>query len=160
MRVCRRARAGCDEAGTLRRKGGEFMYAVDAGLAPARPTMLLVEDEVLIRLLIAEELRETGIHVLEASNAGEALVVLQSSLPVHLLFTDVHMPGPMDGLALTRLVRARYPHIKLMVTSSQQPQGYAREAADVFIRKPYDLQAAVRQAEKLLAESGHVCCRE
>lgn len=105
---------------------------------------------MLLRLMIAEELRYQGIHVLDASNADEALTILGSSLPVHLLFTDIRMPGRIDGIALARLVRAHYPQLKLIMTSSNRPDGFVRETADVFIAKPYDLHAVVEQAQKLL----------
>jgi two-component system, response regulator PdtaR len=130
------------------------MLATQIGVKPERPTVLVVEDEVLIRLLIADELRNLGIHVLEASNADEALTILESALPIAVLFTDIRMPGRLDGIGLTRLARERYPHIKLMLTSSHQPQSYARESADVFIFKPYDLSAVLRHVEVLLAQFG------
>jgi CheY-like chemotaxis protein len=120
------------------------------GTAPATPTVLLVEDEVLIRLMVAEELRGRGIQVLEASSADEALSVLESALPIHLLFTDIHLPGAMNGVALANLARTRYPHLKLIITSSQAPAGGA--VADSFIPKPYDLPAVIRQVEALLAQ--------
>jgi CheY-like chemotaxis protein len=134
---------------------GDSMLATQRDVMPVRPTVLLVEDEVLIRLLLAEELRSQGIQVLEASNADEALAILESSLPVHVLFTDIRMPGRMDGIGLTRFTRQRYPHIKLIITSSHQPQGYMRDSADAFIVKPFDLAATVQQVETLLVESGH-----
>ncbi len=126
------------------------MLGSQAGLKPEKPTVLVVEDEVLLRLMIAEELRNQGIHVLEASNADEALTILGSSLPVHLLFTDIRMPGRLDGAALARLARAHYPQLKLIMTSSNQPEGFVRETADAFIAKPYDLQAVVERVQRLL----------
>jgi len=126
------------------------MLASEAGLKPERPTVLVVEDEVLLRLMIAEELRNQGIHVLEASNADEALTILESSLPVHLLFTDIRMPGRLDGAALARLARAHHPQLKLIITSSNRPEGFVRETADAFIAKPYDLQAVVERVKRLL----------
>lgn len=129
------------------------MLAAQVGVMPERPTVLLVEDEVLIRLMIADELRNQSIHVLEASNAGEALTVLESSLPVHLLFTDIRMPGQMDGIALARLAHARFPRLKVIITSSRQPEEPIRELADAFLPKPYDLGKVIEQVEKLLAQS-------
>jgi len=132
------------------RMAGSSMLASQVGLKPERPTVLVVEDEVLLRLLIAEELRSQGLHVLEASNADEALTILGSSLPVQLLFTDIRMPGRMDGVALARLVRAHYPQLKLIMTSSNQPEGFVWETADAFIAKPYDLHTVVEQVQRLL----------
>lgn len=126
------------------------MLASQVGLKPERPTVLVVEDEVLLRLMIAEELRNQGIQVLEASNADEALIILGSSLPVHLLFTDIRMPGRMDGMALARLAHTHYPQLKLIMTSSRRPEGFVRETAAVFIAKPYNLHAVIEQVQRLL----------
>jgi hypothetical protein len=60
----------------------------------------------------------------------------------------------MDGVGLSRLARARYPQIKLILTSGQAPQQYARDSADVFIPKPYDMAMVLREVEALLAQSG------
>ena len=98
------------------------MLAVEGGTSPRELTVLLVEDEVLTRLMLADELRSQGLQVLEASNADEALTVLQSSLPVHLLFTDIRMPGEMDGVALAKFAHARFPGIKSIIGSSGQPE--------------------------------------
>jgi two-component system, response regulator PdtaR len=94
------------------------MLAAEGGTAPRELTVLLVEDEVLTRLMLADELRSQGLQVLEASNADEALTVLQSSLPVHLLFTDIRMPGEMDGMALAKFAHAHFPRIKRIIGSS------------------------------------------
>ena len=131
------------------------MLAVQVAAAPERPTVLLVEDEVLIRLMIADELRGQGLQVLEASNADEALTILESSLAVHLLFTDVRMPGRMDGLALAKLAQARFPRLKLIIASSREPEEPSRASADAFISKPYDLNQVVEQVEKILAQTDH-----
>ena len=131
------------------------MLAVQVAAAPERPTVLLVEDEVLIRLMIADELRSQGLQVLEASNADEALTILESSLAVHLLFTDVRMPGRMDGLALAKLAQARFPRLKLIIASSREPEEPSRTSADAFISKPYDLNQVVEQVEKILAQTDH-----
>jgi len=131
------------------------MLAVQVAAASERPTVLLVEDEVLIRLMIADELRGQGLQVLEASNADEALTILESSLAVHLLFTDVRMPGRMDGLALAKLAQARFPRLKLIIASSREPEEPSRASADAFISKPYDLNQVVEQVEKILTQTDH-----
>jgi DNA-binding NtrC family response regulator len=131
---------------------GELMLAVQVGLARESPTVLIVEDEVLIRLMIADELRNQGLHVLEASNAEEALTVLESALPVHLLFTDIRMPGRIDGIGLATFARARYPQVKIIMASSHHAEGSVRELADTFLFKPFGLRNMVDQVEKLLAE--------
>jgi two-component system, response regulator PdtaR len=130
------------------------LLAVSAGDVPEKPTVLLVEDEVLIRLMLADELRSHGLQVLEASNADEALTVLQSSLPVHLLFTDVRMPGAMDGVALAKVAHDRFPQIKSIIGSSGRPE-QSIDFADAFLAKPYDLRELAAQVRRLLDRSRH-----
>ncbi|MCB8819946.1 response regulator [Microvirga rosea] len=80
--------------------------------------VLLVEDEPLVRMAAADELEEAGFQVLEAGNADVALAVLEvRSDEVHVLFTDVDMPGSMDGMALAEQVYRRWPHVLLLISS-------------------------------------------
>ena len=130
------------------------MLAAEGAASPRELTVLLVEDEVLIRLMLADELRNQGLQVLEASNADEALTVLQSSLPVHLLFTDIRMPGEMDGVALAKLAHARFPQIKSIIGSSGKPESID-DFADAFLAKPYDLRELIKQIRRLLSQSGY-----
>ena len=115
--------SGCRSCGILKREDREEHVGRGGGTAPRELTFLLVEDEVLTRLMLADELRSQGLQVLEASNAHEALTVLQSALPVHLLFTDIRMPGEMDGVALAKFAHAHFPRIKSIVGSSGRPDG-------------------------------------
>src|ERR687898_2055622 len=86
------------------------------------PVVLVVEDEPLVRMTAVDELEEAGFHVLEAANADVALAVLEArSDEVQVLFTNVDMPGSMDGMALAEQVYQRWPHIRLLISS-----GYAR----------------------------------
>src|SRR5215218_4384718 len=103
------------------------------------PVVLLVEDEPLVRMTAADELEEAGFQVLEAANADVALKVLETrSDEVQVLFTDVDMPGSMDGLALAEQVHSRWPHVLLLISS-----GYAQPHPDEipdhgrFMPKPY-----------------------
>ena len=130
------------------------MLAAEGAASPRELTVLLVEDEVLTRLMLADELRNQGLQVLEASNADEALTVLQSSLPVHLLFTDIRMPGEMDGVALAKLAHARFPQIKSIIGSSGRPESID-DFADAFLAKPYDLRELIKQIRRLLSQSGY-----
>jgi two-component system, response regulator PdtaR len=124
-----------------------------SGLESERPIVLIVEDEVLLRLMIADELRSNGLSVVEAANADEALTVLRSSAPVDLLFTDIRMPGSMDGLALAALMRATQPELKIIVTSGQSPRSLSRDIAEAFFDKPYDARAVVKRITELLVTS-------
>jgi len=88
---------------------------------PNRPTpvVLIVEDEPLLRILAAEVVEDAGFIALEASDADEAVALLESRPDISLLFTDISMPGSMDGLKLAHAVRNRWPPIKILVVSGQ-----------------------------------------
>lgn len=101
-------------------------------------TVLVVEDEVLIRMLIVDELKSLGLTVLEAASADEALLILLSDVPVQVLFTDVRMPGCMDGVELVRRARAMRPHLIVIVTSGHSPNISLKEA-DAFFEKPFSV---------------------
>lgn len=118
--------------------------------AARRPTVLVVEDDVLIRLMISDKLRSEGMMVIEAVNADEALTVLQSDKPVHLLFTDVQMPGSIDGLGLAEQARRMRPQMKVLVTSGNAPRWAAGNLADEFFDKPYDVARVVDRITALL----------
>ena len=116
------------------------------------PVVLLVEDEPLVRMTAADELEEAGFHVLEAANADVALAVLEArSDEVRVLFTDVHMPGSMDGMELAEQVHARWPHVRILISS-----GYARPHQDEipddgrFMPKPYHAETLVRHVHELV----------
>lgn len=115
--------------------------AVAAGDAPR---VLVVEDEFLIRLVVADYLREAGFVVVEASSGDEARSILQAGALIDLVFTDVRMPGSMDGLELLNFVREIRPNVPVLVTSGhlEGDLAYAGGAAR-FLRKPYDLQRLV-----------------
>ena len=101
-------------------------------------TVLVVEDEAFLLFSIADELREAGYHVLEASNADQAIRLLESRQDIAILFTDIDMPGSMDGLRLSAAVRDRWPPVKIIITSGkQQPGRDAMPSGGVFLPKPY-----------------------
>jgi DNA-binding NtrC family response regulator len=119
---------------------------------PAPGVIVVVEDETLIRLAVAAALEEANFGVIEAGHAGEALAILEhEGVRVHVVFTDVHMPGPMDGLMLAHHVRRHWPHISLLVTSGQ---GFVSEDAmpegGRFIPKPYRLDHVVHHIRELV----------
>lgn len=111
--------------------------------APQARTVLVVEDEPLLRLVVCDLLRAEGVVVVEASNAAEAMDALAAGLAVDLVFTDVRMPGPFDGLELSRRVRAAYPGIYLVVTSGHLDSALVGEGI-VFVPKPYQPSDVVK----------------
>jgi CheY-like chemotaxis protein len=116
----------------------------------AAPTVLLVEDEVLIRMALAQELRNGGYTVIEAANSEEALRILCSNIPVDLVLTDIRMPGSMDGAELVRTVRTAYPTIKLVISSAYTPDSDLLDSIDGFMSKPVDFDRLVDEMKSLL----------
>jgi CheY-like chemotaxis protein len=103
-------------------------------------TVLVVEDEFLIRVDIADRLREAGFLVLEAGSADAAIRILETRSDIHLVFTDVDMPGSMDGLRLAAHVRDRWPPIKLIVTSGHVALKEGElPTGGRFLPKPYEV---------------------
>ena len=110
--------------------------------------VMVVEDEFLIRSMIAEELREAGYHIIECGNADEALDVLGASTEPAMIFTDVRMPGSMDGVGLARIVARDFPGLLVVLTSAQPlPSGFVENR---FVPKPYKPRQVVRLVDDLL----------
>ena len=84
-----------------------------------RPVVLIVEDEFLLRIDAVDMVAAAGFEVLEAGNADEAIEVLEAHPDVTVVFTDIQMPGSMDGLKLARAVKGRWPPIKIVATSGR-----------------------------------------
>jgi DNA-binding NtrC family response regulator len=100
------------------------------------PVVLIVEDDVLLRLVTASNLRDAGFEVIEAANSAEAIRVLDC-IPVDALFSDIDMPGRMDGLALAQWVHQRRLDTRIILTSGlERALGAAEEYAS-FLPKPY-----------------------
>ena len=114
--------------------------------------VLVVEDEPLVRMDIADHLIDEGFEVFEAANADEAIAVLESEPSIRILFTDIDMPGSMDGLKLSIAVRDRWPPVHIIVTSGQRMV----EITDmpdwsVFFSKPYQHHDVIKSMHELLA---------
>ena len=109
----------------------------------SRAVVLIVEDEILIRMLLAEALRQADYDVIEAANGDEALSVLHTSPDPDVLITDVRMPGSIDGFELAAYVRRTKPGLKVIITSGHAGPDRAVELADAFLHKPYELSAIV-----------------
>ncbi len=122
---------------------------MDGPSIPLRPVVLLVEDELLVRMATADALEDAGFEVIETANAQAALETLSHRSDILVLFTDVKMPGPMDGLDLAALVRHQWPQIRIVITSGHlEPESCPLPENAVFISKPYgeNAPAAVIQA--------------
>lgn len=117
---------------------------------PARDIVLIVEDHPLVQITAAALIENAGMATVVAADADEALEILSGRDDIHAVFTDVTMPGSMDGIELARLVRTRWPEIALVVTSGDELSETVRLPSGVrFLRKPYQYGSVV---EELLAD--------
>jgi len=114
--------------------------------------VLVVEDEALIRFDIIDNLEREGFTVSEAANADQAIALLHEHSDITLMFTDIDMPGSMDGLKLAAAVRDRWPPVKIIVTSGHRiveitdlPDG------SLFFSRPYNHNPIVESMRTLLA---------
>ena len=109
--------------------------------------VLVVEDEVVLRMAVCAHLREAGVVVIEAVDAEEAVELLSANKSISLVFSDINMPGPADGNDLAAWISSRYPDIKVLLTS-----GVAREGGPPFIGKPYSFVELQRRIEAMLRD--------
>jgi two-component system, response regulator PdtaR len=117
-----------------RQRADDWLY-MTRRRSPAATTILIVEDEFLVRACAADVLCESGFKVLQAANAPDALLVLEDA-HVDVVFTDINMPGEFDGLGLARRVRRRWPHVAMVITSGRACPERGVEGAR-FLPKPY-----------------------
>lgn len=112
-------------------------------------TVLVVEDEPFVRFVARDILEEAGFIVIEVAAAAEALDALRTNPEIVLLFTDIHMPGEIDGLELARRAAADWPHVRLALTSGRARlrDGELPEGA-LFVPKPYHPAQLARQLRR------------
>ena len=119
---------------------------------PTKITVLVVEDEALLRMNTADELTDQGLEVMEAANAREAIAIFRSGRRFECLFTDVDMPGDVDGLELAALVKNAFPPIEVIVTSGRRNvQRDDLPPRGVFVGKPYSLEVVGDLIRRLTA---------
>ncbi|TCU58180.1 response regulator receiver domain-containing protein [Novosphingobium sp. PhB57] len=112
--------------------------------------VLLVEDEALIRVIGTDALEEAGYDVLEAGSADEALEILEAYNEVLVLFTDIRMPGSLNGLELARIVHERWPKMKLLLTSGDTwPSENEIPDDGRFLPKPYRVETLRREIDEM-----------
>jgi CheY-like chemotaxis protein len=117
-------------------------------------TILVVEDEILLRHVIAEYLRDCGYRVIEAVDADEAILVLQqSTVTVDVLFSDIDMPGSIDGFGLSQWTRSNRPDIEVVLTGSvpRAVNAAATLCEEGAVPKPYEPQSVHDRIRRLLA---------
>ena len=123
-------------------------------IAETPPVVLVVEDEELLRLCAANLLEDAGFEVVEAPDANAALKMMESRPEVRVLFTDIQMPGKLDGIELARKVHEQWPNVLLLVTSFalRPPKS---EIADHghFLAKPYTRNELLKEIDNLGREA-------
>jgi CheY-like chemotaxis protein len=105
-----------------------------------KAVILVVEDEALIRISALQIVEDAGFTALEACNADEAIAILESRNDIRAVFTDIRMPGSMDGWKLAGAIRGRWPPIHLLVASAHAPNGDKLPANGRFLGKPYSAE--------------------
>ena len=121
---------------------------------PARPSaaVLIVEDEPLIGMGAVYLVEGAGFKVYEAGSAGAAVALLELHKEICLIFTDVDMPGSMDGLKLAHYVRGRWPPVKIIVTSGHvKVAEESLPAGALFLHKPYDPAEITHKIREMIA---------
>ncbi|RYC32410.1 response regulator [Lichenibacterium minor] len=117
-----------------------------------RAVVLIVEDEPLVRMMVIELFEDEGFEVLEAANADQALGIFGERDDVALLFTDVEMPGSIDGYALARWVSLNRPSVKTMIVSGRAlPRAGDVPDGAAFVGKPYDHDDIMRRVQTMMA---------
>lgn len=118
-------------------------------------SVLVVEDDSLIRMILVEDLVDAGYEVSEAVNGDEALAMIAGlDPPLKIVVTDIHMPGQQDGLALGAHVRKHFPHVPVIYTTGRPDalQSLTRLGdKQVLVRKPYQTADIIARIEGLLA---------
>jgi len=119
----------------------------------AKPTVLVVEDELLLRMRAVDMVEDAGFNPLEAVNADDALALLESRSDIELLFTDIQMPGRMNGLKLAHAVHERWPSIKIILVSGQLTPGEEdRPANSRFFGKPLEVPEMIAELQDMIGQ--------
>jgi DNA-binding NtrC family response regulator len=133
------------------------MCAAELSMDPAdhaarKRVILVVEDEPDLRMLVADYLRDVGFNVLEADNARDAMMLMESDFSVDLVFSDINLFGDMDGYALANWLRMFHPMLPVILCSGNRMRvPFPNTATDRrFIAKPYDVVEVERQMRELL----------
>ena len=124
-----------------------------SGVPAALPKVLIVEDEMLLRMRAVDLVEDAGFIPVEAVNADDALAILESRSDIELLFTDIQMPGSIDGLKLAYAVHERWPSIKIILVSGQLTLTEADKPADSrFFGKPLDIKTMIAEMQDMMGK--------
>jgi CheY-like chemotaxis protein len=121
---------------------------------PNQPVILVVEDDPIIRMGALRLVADAGYEALEAENADKAILILEARPDIHLVFTDVGMPGTMDGIKLAHYIRQRWPLVKLIVASGKAILDESHLPAGArFFPKPYSDSTIVGAMMGMLSDA-------
>jgi CheY-like chemotaxis protein len=121
---------------------------------PEVSCILVVEDDAFVRAVAVDALEDNGFQVLEAPSADYAATLLEAREDIGVLFTDVSMPGTLNGFDLARWVETLYPHIVVLVTSGALPSGFSGQAPQArFVPKPYRMSEVIRSIRGMTAQT-------
>jgi CheY-like chemotaxis protein len=116
-----------------------------------KAVVLVVENEAIIRMDAVQIVEDAGFAAVDACNADEAIKVLEARRDIRAVFTDINMPGSMDGLKLARAIRGRWPLVHLIVTSGLKVPSLEQLPANAwFLRKPYSSEHVMAALHELL----------
>ena len=122
-------------------------------LAVSKPIVLVVEDEMVLRMRAVDIVEDAGFVPIEAVSADQAIQILESRNDISLLFTDIQMPGSMDGLELAHAVHTRWPHIKIILVSGQIAVSDADKPGDSkFFPKPLEIKQMILELQKMIGK--------
>src|SRR5882762_9762759 len=123
------------------------------GQSAALRAILVVEDEMLLRMRAVDMVEDAGFTAVEAINADDALALLESRSDIELLFTDIQMPGSMDGLKLAYAVHERWPSIKIILVSGKVTLTEdERPTASRFFGKPLEVQQMIAELQEMIGQ--------
>lgn len=122
-------------------------------LSESKPTVLVVEDEVLIRLDICEQLRDVGFSVLEAASAEDALALLRAGHSVDAVFSDYQLLGPLDGWHLRQAVAECFPDMAFILTSAQDIRAEWQQHGVLFVPKPYRPETVLHTINRAISDA-------
>jgi CheY-like chemotaxis protein len=128
------------------------MIALDHPILSA--VVLVVEDEMLLRIRAVDMVEDAGFTSVEAVDADEAIAILESRADIALMFTDIQMPGSMDGLQLAQTVHKRWPPIKIILVSGRlTPTNADIPATSRFYGKPLDAKEITAELQRMIGHS-------
>src|SRR6202034_4211971 len=121
--------------------------------SPVLRAVLVVEDEMVLRMRAVDMVEDAGFTPVEAVNADDALAILESRSDIELLFTDIQMPGSMDGLKLAYAVHERWPSIKIILVSGKlTPTDGERPTDSRFFGKPLEVKQMIAEIQEMIGQ--------